>query len=165
MGKAPTKASENIYCKARLEAAKFNSAFASRESASNELGVSKDSLTDYELGLCKVVPVDKVVIMADVYNAPYLLNNYCCNECPIGKRTVQPIDELNIKNIFKFAIDTTNTLDESNKVQKTLLKIVADGVIDSSEKNDLEYIIDFFTKLEKRASELKILAENANIDL
>ncbi len=85
--------------------------------------------------------------------------------CPIGKRTVQPIDELNIKNIFKFAIDTTNALDESNKVQKTLLKIVADGVIDPSEKNDLEYIVDFFTKLEKRASELKILAENANIDL
>lgn len=154
-----TKATNNVYCKARIEAAKYNSKFASRESASEELGWSKDSLAQYELGLCKVVPVDKVVIMADAYNAPELLNNYCCNECPIGKRIIEPIDKENIDNLFRFAVLTSNTLDESPTIQKALLKIVEDGVIDESEKEELAAIVDFFSKLEMRASELKVYAK------
>lgn len=154
-----TKATKNVYCKARIEAAKYNSKFASRESASEELGWSKDSLAQYELGLCKVVPVDKVVIMADAYNAPELLNNYCCNECPIGKRIIEPIDKENIDNLFRFAVLTSNTLDESPIIQKALLKIVEDGVIDESEREELAAIVDFFSKLEMRASELKVYAK------
>lgn len=153
-----TKAADNIYCKARLEAAKFNPKFSSREGASEELGISKDSLNQYELDLCKVVPVDKVVIMADAYNAPQLLNNYCCNECPIGKKIIQPIDNENIDNLFRFAVLTTNTLEKSPKIQRLLFKIVEDGIIDESEKEDLKIIVDFFSKLEMRASELKVFA-------
>lgn len=166
MAKQPTKAAQNVYCIARKEAAKYNPKFTSREGASEYLGISKDSLTDYELDLCKVVPVDKVVIMADAYNAPQLLNNYCCNECPIGKKITQPIDSENIENLYRFAISATNDLEQSKSIQKTLLKIVADGVIDESEKDELNMIIEFFTKLEKRSSELKILAKKylANIE-
>ncbi|MGG7058423.1 helix-turn-helix domain-containing protein [Clostridium tertium] len=159
MTRQVTKAAENIYCRARLEAAKFNSKFSSREGASEELGISKDSLNQYELDLCKVVPVDKVVIMADAYNAPELLNNYCCNECPIGKRIIEPIDNENISNLFRFAVLTTNTLEESPRIQKLLFKIVEDGVIDESEKEDLQVIVDFFSRLEMRASELKVYAK------
>lgn len=159
MTRQVTKAAENIYCRARLQAAKFNAKFSSREGASEELGISKDSLNQYELDLCKVVPVDKVVIMADAYNAPELLNNYCCNECPIGKRIIEPIDNENINNLFRFAVLTTNTLEESPRIQKLLFKIVEDGVIDESEKEELQVIVDFFSKLEMRASELKIYAK------
>ncbi|WP_024615819.1 hypothetical protein [Clostridium sp. Ade.TY] len=159
MAKQPTKAAQNVYCIARKEAAKYNPKFTSREGASEYLGISKDSLTDYELDLCKVVPVDKVVIMADAYNAPQLLNNYCCNECPIGKKITQPIDVQNIENLYRFAISATNDLENSKEIQKTLLKIVEDGIIDDSEQEELKVIIDFFSKLEKRAAELKIIAE------
>lgn len=159
MAKQPTKAAQNVYCIARKQAAKFNPKFTSREGASEYLGISKDSLTDYELDLCKVVPVDKVVIMADAYNAPQLLNNYCCNECPIGKRITQPIDSENIANLYRFAISATNDLENSKEIQKTLLKIVEDGVIDDSEQEELKTIVDFFNKLEKRAAELRIIAE------
>ncbi|ATD55426.1 helix-turn-helix domain-containing protein [Clostridium chauvoei] len=159
MAKKVTKAAENVYCKARLAAAKFNSSFASRESASEVLGVSKDSLTQYELDLCKVVPVDKVVIMADVYNAPELLNNYCCNECPIGRKIMQPIEQENIDNLYRFAVLTSNDLAKSKEIQTTLLKIVEDGIIDESEYADLDRIVGFFTRLEKRAAELRVLAE------
>lgn len=159
MAKQPTKAAQNVYCIARKEAAKYNPKFTSREGASEYLGISKDSLTDYELDLCKVVPVDKVVIMADAYNAPQLLNNYCCNECPIGKRITQPIDAENIENLYRFAISATNDLENSKEIQRTLLKIVEDGVIDDSEQEELKIIVDFFSKLEKRAAELRIIAE------
>lgn len=159
MAKQPTKAAKNMYCIARKEAAKYNPKFTSREGASERLGISKDSLTDYELDLCKVVPVDKVVKMADAYNAPQLLNNYCCNECPIGKRITQPIDSENINNLYRFAISATNDLENSTKIQKTLLKIVEDGIINDSEQEELKVIISFFTELEKRAEELRIIAE------
>ena len=159
MAKQPTKAAQNVYCIARKEAAKYNPKFTGREGASEYLGISKDSLTDYELDLCKVVPVDKVVIMADAYNAPQLLNNYCCNECPIGKRITQPIDSENIENLYRFAISATNDLENSKEIQKTLLKIVEDGIIDDSEQEELKIIIEFFSKLERRAAELKIIAE------
>lgn len=133
--------------------------FQVEEGASEELGISKDSLNQYELDLCRVVPVDKVVIMTDVYNAPELLNNYCCNECPIGKRIIEPIDNENLNNLFRFAVLTTNTLEESPRIQKLLFKIVEDGIIDESEKEELETIVDFFSKLEMRASEIKVYAK------
>ena len=84
MGQNPTKAASNIYCQKRKEAAKFNDKLNSREGASELIGVSPSALADYELGITKVVPVDAVIKMAEVYNAPELLSYYCHNECPLG---------------------------------------------------------------------------------
>ena len=86
MAKDCMKPNENIYFRCRKEAAKYNDKLNSRESAAEMLGVSVSSLADYELGNTKVVPVDKVVLMADLYNAPQLQNSYCATECPIGCR-------------------------------------------------------------------------------
>ena len=84
MGQNPTKAASNIFCQKRKEAAKFNDRLNSREGASELIGVSPSALADYELGITKVVPVDVVIKMAEVYNAPELLSYYCHNECPLG---------------------------------------------------------------------------------
>lgn len=97
MGNSSMKSVENVYFRCRKEAARYNDKLNSRESTCELLGVSVSSLADYELGNTKVVPVDKVVLMADLYNAPQLLNNYCATECPIGCRRklpteVQPIE-------------------------------------------------------------------------
>lgn len=66
------KENENVYFRARKEAAKYNERLSSREGAAELLGVSASTLADYELGNTKVVPVDKVVLMADLYNCPEL---------------------------------------------------------------------------------------------
>ena len=66
MGKDCTKTNENIYFKCRKEAALYDERLRSRESAADLLGVSPSSLADYELGNTKVVPVDKVHLMADL---------------------------------------------------------------------------------------------------
>ncbi len=84
MGKDCTKTNENIYFKCRKEAASYDERLRSRESAADLLGVSPSSLADYELGNTKVVPVDKVHLMADLYNAPQLRTMYCKYDCPIG---------------------------------------------------------------------------------
>ena len=84
IGRMTSKAFNNIYCKARLKAAESNLVFQSRESTAYELNISMDSLISYELDLWKSVPPDRVVLMAEAYNASYLLENYCCS-CSIGK--------------------------------------------------------------------------------
>lgn len=85
MGKGSMKENENVYFRARKEAAKYNDKLFSREGASELLGISVSTLADYELGNTKFVPVDKVVLMADLYNAPELKYGYRKYECPIGK--------------------------------------------------------------------------------
>ena len=82
MGKGPINENNNVYFKARKRAAAYNERLYSREGASELLGISVSTLADYELGNTKVVPVDKVVLMADLYNAPELITGYCMGECP-----------------------------------------------------------------------------------
>ena len=82
MGTNPTKAADNIYCKCRKEAAKYNDKLNSREGAAELLGISASTLADYELGITKIIPADAILRMADLYNAPELRNHYCKYSCP-----------------------------------------------------------------------------------
>lgn len=84
MGTNPTKAAGNIYCQCRKEAAKYNDKLNSREGAAEVLGMSPSTLSDYELGITKIIPAENILRMADVYNAPQLKNHYCKNCCPLG---------------------------------------------------------------------------------
>lgn len=85
MGNGGTKENQNVYFRARKQAALYNEKLSSREGAAEMLGISPSTLADYELGITKFVPVDKVVLMADLYNCPELRTGYCKYECPIGK--------------------------------------------------------------------------------
>ncbi len=156
------KENENIYRKARKQAAKFNDKFKSMEGASEFLGVSRDQFSNYELGLCKQVPVDIVVKMADAYNSPELLNHYCCNECPIGKLTISPVSQENINNIYKLSISIFNLLGEGNQMGRKLLDIVEDGEITEDEKPDVDYIVENLKKLSGFTNDLLIAIEKSN---
>lgn len=76
MGRDATKAAGNPWYQARKKAAEYDDRLCSRESAAEQLGMSVSSLADAELGNTKFMPVDKAVLMADRYNAPWLLNHY-----------------------------------------------------------------------------------------
>ncbi|AGF56875.1 hypothetical protein B0P06_004844 [Clostridium saccharoperbutylacetonicum] len=93
------KKNDTIYRKARKRAAEFNVKFKSIEWANEAIRVSNDQLSNYELGLYKQLPVDSVVRMADAYNAPELMNYYCCNECVIGKLTMAPVELCGIERL------------------------------------------------------------------
>lgn len=101
MGKDSTKQNENIYFKCRKEASIWDERLCSRESAADLLGVSVSSLADYELGLTKVVPVDKVVLMADLYRSPQLKTMYCKNACPIGECLTVATEILGIETMLE----------------------------------------------------------------
>lgn len=85
MGRTPHKALNNPYCMARLQAAAYREGLSTRQGAAGQLHVSESSLLDYELGRCKRVPMDVVLAMAELYDAPALVSGYCAKECPIGR--------------------------------------------------------------------------------
>ena len=163
MANGCTKANENIYFRYRKEAAKYNDKLNSRESASELLGVSVSSLAYYELGNTKVVPVDKVVLMADLYNAPQLLNSYCARECPIGCRRdtateIQPIERT-----------TVGLLDllQNEKLQRymsALTSIAVDGQVSDDEKSKMKEIVTYLNDVRVLVEELTLFDSKRNGD-
>lgn len=157
MGRRATKAADNVWYKARKEASKWNDKLSSRAGAAEELNMSEDAVKDVELSLNKCMPVDTAVRMADLYNAPNLLNHYCLYECPIGCR--QSLSDA-LLNIDRVTIKLMQSLKEEQvgEVTDTLLDIAADGIISEDEKPDMKKIVDYLDSLAKTISELKTIA-------
>lgn len=157
MGRDAMKASENPCFRCRKEAAKYNDKLYSREGAAEMLGVSVSSLADYELGITKVIPVDKIVLMAELYNAPELKAWYCTTECPIGKSF--PMPSADISTVERTTMQLLKRLkqDEVENVKDTLIDITADGVISDDERVDLVQILEYLDGLIKAAGELRLI--------
>lgn len=155
MGSSPTKAANNMYCKCRLEAAKYNDKLNSREGAAELLGLSSSTLASYELGLTKVVPVESITLMADVYNAPELKPWYCTNVCPLG----EDMPKLELEELDRITVKTLATLRHISVVKDDLLDITADGVISPDEKPKLDNIIKTLKQVTEVAQSLRIWAE------
>ena len=159
MGRDAMKAGENPCFRCRKEAAKYNDRLNSREGAAELLGVSVSSLADYELGITKVIPVDKVVLMAELYCSPELKAWYCAEECPIGRGFPMPSAELS--SVERTAMQLLKQLRESDvqDVKDTLIDITADGVISEDERADLARILEYLDELIKAAGELRLIGE------
>lgn len=156
MGTRPTKAADNIYCRSRLEAAKYNDRLNSRAGAAELLGISESSLADYELGNTKVVPVDKVNLMADLYRAPEIRNFYCANECPIGKNCVA---QLEVEELDRLTIKVLAAFKKVGYIKDTLLEITEDGVVSAEEQLEFAEVIKALDTISQNAQELKLWAE------
>lgn len=156
MGKDSIKPNENIYFKCRKEASVWDERLCSRESAADLLGVSVSSLADYELGLTKVVPVDKVVLMADLYRSPQLKTMYCKNACPIGECLTVATEILGIETIV---VRLLNNLEEGKikEVKMKLVQIAATGGITGENYHSIDNIMTYLDGLAKSISELKLL--------
>lgn len=152
MGRKPTKAADNPFCIARLEAAKYNERLFSKEGASELLGISVSTLSDYELGITKVIPPDMVLKMADLYNAPELENHYCTSMCPLGK----DMPKADLADLDRISIKALATFRKLGETKELLLDITEDGVIDESEKPQLDKILGTLDELEQVAQSLKI---------
>lgn len=158
MGRDPIKANANVYFQARKKAAEYNDALYSREGAAEKLGVSVSTLADYELGNTKVIPVDKVVLMAELYNAPELLTRYCKYECPIHGYLPLATEEKNIQGI---ALRLLRDFDEDNlrELKHNLIDITEDGVISDDEIPAMREIMARLDGMAEVISELKIVGE------
>ena len=139
MGREARKAAGNPWYEARKKAAEYDDRLCSREGAAERLGMSVSAVADAELGLTKCMPVDKAVLMADLYNAPQLLNYYCLHECPIGCRhsisdEVVDIDRVTVKLLKGLRVD------KLEEIKDSLLDIAEDGKITDDEKPELKEV-------------------------
>lgn len=126
------KGKGNIYFECRKHAAIANERLSSRENAAELLGLSVSTLANYELGITKTVPVDSVMLMADLYNAPELKYSYCKNECPIGKCHPYKEDEQSLEGIV---VQLVSKLDEDKikDMRRKMLEIAEDGEVGEDE--------------------------------
>lgn len=152
---------QNVYYRCRKEAAKYNDNLNSRGNAAELIGISESSLSDYELGLTKVVPVDKVVLMSELYNAPQLKTLYCKKECPIGRDLPLATE---VKSVEKIAIKLLMMMDitKVNEIKKAIIEIAEDGIIDETELVRLEEIREYLDTLAKIFSELRLLCDKCS---
>lgn len=160
MGRDATKATGNPWYEARKKASMYDGRLCSREGAAELLGMSVSSVSDAELGLQKCMPPEKAVLMADLYNAPQLLNYYCLHECPIGR--CQPISD-EVVNIDRVTVKLLKSMrvDKLAQIKEKLLDIAEDGVISEEEKPDLKEILDYLEGLSRTVSELRIIGKIA----
>lgn len=155
MGRRPTKAADNPFCQARLEAAKYNERLCSKEGAAELLGVSVSTLSDYELGLTKVIPPDMIVKMAELYNAPELENYYCTEMCPLGCG----MPKVSIEDLDRISIRTFAALRKLSGTGELLLEIAEDGIVSEDERPDMQRVLESLGELEEVAQNLKLWAK------
>lgn len=160
MGNGCNKDNDNVYFRARKEAANYNEKLYSREGASELLGISVSALADYELGITKVVPVDKVVLMAELYKCPELKTGYCKYECPIGKTMPLATQVKGIEGIALRLIREFDT-EKIGDIKKNFADIAVDGMISDDEKPALENILRQIDELAMVISEMKLIGEKA----
>ena len=151
MANITAKTSSNVFYKARCEAAKHNEQLSSREGAADIMSIDRGRLYRIERSIINPYP-EEIRLMANLYNAPELQNHYCTSMCPLGSNIPQAsagtLDRISLK-----------MLDAFRKVKDTkelLIDIVADGVIDDSEKPQLDKILGTLDELEQAAQSLKI---------
>lgn len=155
MGKKATKTLDNMYYKARMDAAESNDDFSSREKAAEILGIDRTRLARIELETILPYP-EEVVLMAKAYNAPELLNSFCARECPIGKGSVR---EVTIDDFDRLALKVLGSLKDIDSLRRSLIAISEDGVIEASEETQFYSILDSLDKIASNATALKIWAQ------
>lgn len=147
--------SSNVFYIARSAAAKLNERLSSRENAAELMSIDPGRLYRIEKGLTNPYP-EEAYIMADLYGAPELRNLYCKHYCKLGRNLPEVSPNLNLDRI---SVQAFSSLRKVGAVKELLLDIVADGVIDESEKSDLEQIISTLDELNAINQNLKCWAE------
>ena len=155
MSRLATKAAESEFYRARMEASAANDSYKSREGAAEVIGMDRTRLARIELGTVFPYP-EEVVMMADAYNAPELMNHYCSSVCPIGRRIV-PHAELN--QLDRMTIRIMNALDGVQGIGKDMREIADDGTIRPEEVPRLKEIYQALHKVATVTAEMQIWME------
>lgn len=151
MANITAKTSANVFYKARYEAAKHNEPLSSREGAADIMSIDRGRLYRIESGIANPYP-DEIRLMADLYNAPELENYYCTNICPLG----EDMPKADIATLDRISIRVLSTFRKLGDIKEMLLDVVADGIVDESEKADMQTILENLEELEQIAQSLKL---------
>ena len=152
MTKIAPSTAVNRYYLARMAAAERNERMSSREGASEETGIDRKRLQRIEIGTLNPYP-EEVLLMADAYHAPELLNYHCSQCCPIGQRTV-PRAEMN--ELDRITVKFLNALHAIRDSDKELLRIAQDGTLTADEVPQMERLLIGIQRIATVALEIQI---------
>jgi len=138
-----------------MEAAKTNERLSSREGASEETGIDRKRMQRIEIGTLNPYP-EEVMLMADAYHAPELMNFYCTSACPIGQK-VMPKAEL--QELDRLAVKFLNALEGIKGTDRVLLSIAADGKLTADELPAMEKLLESVKAVSAVGCELQIFKE------
>lgn len=150
---------DNIYRKARKQAARTQPLLNNCESAQDLVYIERTKLLGIESG-DKTPSPDDVVSMSKVYHAPELCNYYCTNQCPIGKDKPTLI----YKDLNEIAVRLMSALHFLNNANDTIYRILEDGRIDDYEEEDFRKVIATLKKLSYCADSLELWAKKNGLD-
>lgn len=156
MGKA-TKALQNPYYIARINASECNDDLSSREGASDVTGIERTRLARIELDAITPYP-DEVRLMADAYNTPELLHHYCSHDCQIGRCLGALLPSQQASNIEQLAVQAAIALRNAESIRESLLDISADGIISADEQPTLTKLLQQLGQISQVAHQLKAIA-------
>ena len=151
MSNVTAKTSSNVFYKARCEAATHNEQLSSREGAADIMSIDRGRLYRIESGIANPYP-EEIHLMADLYNAPELKNYFCKNICPLG----EDIHEAEVADLDRITVRTLSAIRKLGETKELLLDITEDGVIDETEKDDMEKVLRNLEELEQIAQNMKL---------
>ena len=145
----------NRYYLARMAAAGKNERLSSREGASEETGIDRKRLQRIEIGTLNPYP-EEVMLMADAYHAPELMNFYCTSACPIGQKIVPKAE---LRELDRLTVKFLNALERIKGADKSLLAIAADGKLTPDEIPAMEELLEAIKAISAVGYELEIFKE------
>ena len=155
MTKIAPSTAVNRYYLARMAAAKKNDRLSSREGASEETGIDRKRMQRIEIGTLNPYP-EEVMLMADAYHAPELMNFYCTSACPIGQKIVPKAE---LRELDRLTVKFLNALERIRGADKSLLAIAADGKLTADELPAMEKLLKAVKAVTAVGCELQIFVE------
>ncbi len=133
MGRASSRSAEEqtIYERAR------NNAGLTRAQAAEKMGFVTESRIEKIESLKAEAHPEDVIAMAEAYHSPTLCNQYCANECAIGRKYVP---EVKLQSLPAIVLGILSSLNNLTSEKDRLIDITVDGVISDSEINDFARI-------------------------
>lgn len=151
MSNIAARTSSNAFYQARCKASTHNEQLSSREGAADIMSIDRGRLYRIESGITVPYP-EEIKLMADLYNAPELENYYCRTMCPLGC----DIQEVELADLDRITVRTVSAFRKMGETRELLLDIAEDGVIDESEKGDLQRVLRNLEEVERIAQSLKL---------
>ena len=145
---------------ARLKAAAYNETLATQAGAAELMDVSSpETIGRWERD--EAVPSNiNVRRMAQQYNAPELLNNYCAMQCPIGCGRFSQVQN---EPFERTAIKLFNEAQGVSDVAKALLLIASDGRVRPDEVSAFQDVVKRLGSLQDVIAALQMYAERNNL--
>ena len=155
MGRKSTKENKSIWQTTREDLG------LTREKAGELVpGFSPERIEKIENGRTQIQPED-VILLAEHYRAPALLNYYCCNECPIGEAQVIRAES---KELTQIAVETLNAVHQMDRIKNRLLEIAEDGQVRKDEYEDFMKIKGVLDRIAQSVSNLRLWMEEQIVE-